>query len=286
MSLAAALATASHHSAQPYAAPRGQTTGTKAREGEVREQYYGPRAPERPLPGMRPAPLSEVLPQVGLQRHTVEQRIVHTPYVQILGRSCAANGGTAGGFLQGFGRRGARARLSQCPRSLWTVSLSAQWTSFRRWRNSWWKCRPCCLLPFSSSGLLSSSLPFLFLVVVMVVFQGLSQDKAQQRLRLSRLLTFLLPVEIFKVFAQERVQQRFQSRTFPLQLHVVEVFVVVSTVFLLRCKAPQWIFQFLLGTLMKGFFALFPGLKKVRRLVAHSRSALAAHSSSSTLMAW
>ena len=33
---------------------------------------------------MRPAPLSEVLPQVGLQRHTVEQRIVHTPYVQIL----------------------------------------------------------------------------------------------------------------------------------------------------------------------------------------------------------
>ena len=33
---------------------------------------------------MRPAPLSEVLPQVGLQRHTVEQRIEHTPYVQIL----------------------------------------------------------------------------------------------------------------------------------------------------------------------------------------------------------
>ena len=38
----------------------------------------GPRA------GMRPAPLSEVLPQVGVQRHTVEQRIVHTPFVQIL----------------------------------------------------------------------------------------------------------------------------------------------------------------------------------------------------------
>ena len=84
MSLAAALAAASHHSAQQYAAPRGQTTGTKAREGEVREQYYGLRAQERPLPGMRPAPLLEVLPQVGLQRHTVEQRIVHTPYVQIL----------------------------------------------------------------------------------------------------------------------------------------------------------------------------------------------------------
>ena len=84
MSLAAALTAASHHSAQQYAAPRSQTTGTKAREGEVREQYYGLRAQERPLPGMRPAPLSEVLPQVGVQRHTVEQRIVHTPYVQIL----------------------------------------------------------------------------------------------------------------------------------------------------------------------------------------------------------
>ena len=63
------------------------------------------------------------------------------------------------------------------------------------------------------------------------------------------------------VFPQDRVQQRFQSRTFPLQLHVVEVLVVVFTVFL-RFRAPQWIFQFLLGTLMKVFFALFPGLKK------------------------
>ena len=84
MSVSAALITASHHSAQQYATPKGQTTGTKAREGDVREQYYGLRAQERPLPGMRPAPLSEVLPQVGVQRHTVEQRIVHTPYVQIL----------------------------------------------------------------------------------------------------------------------------------------------------------------------------------------------------------
>ena len=33
---------------------------------------------------MRPAPLLEVLPQVGLQRHTVEQKIEHSPYLQIL----------------------------------------------------------------------------------------------------------------------------------------------------------------------------------------------------------
>ena len=66
MSLAAALAAASHHSAQQYGAPRGQKLATRL------------------LPGMRPARLSEVLPQVGLQRHTVEQRFVHTLYVQIL----------------------------------------------------------------------------------------------------------------------------------------------------------------------------------------------------------
>ena len=42
------------------------------------------------------------------------------------------------------------------------------------------------------------------------------------------------------VFAQDRVQQRFQSRMFPLQLHVVEVFVVVFTVFL-WFRAPQWV---------------------------------------------
>ena len=91
LSIAMALATVEHHSYGPTAnAPsRGQTTGTRAGEGEVREeevreQHYGLRAQKRPLPGMRPAPLSEVLPQVGLQRHTVEQRIVHTPFVQIL----------------------------------------------------------------------------------------------------------------------------------------------------------------------------------------------------------
>ena len=86
LSIAMALATVEHHSYGPTAnaAPRGQTTGTSGREGEVREQHYGPRAQKRLLPGMRPAPLLEVLPQVRVQRHTVEQRIEHARYVQIL----------------------------------------------------------------------------------------------------------------------------------------------------------------------------------------------------------
>ena len=60
LSVAMALAAASHHSVQQYGAPRGQKPATKAREGEVREMYYGLRAQERPLPGTRPTPLAEV----------------------------------------------------------------------------------------------------------------------------------------------------------------------------------------------------------------------------------
>ena len=58
------LATALHHSAQRVEVPR---------EGEVREQHDGLRALKRPLPGTRPAPLLEVLPQMGAQRHAVDQ---------------------------------------------------------------------------------------------------------------------------------------------------------------------------------------------------------------------
>ena len=50
-----------------------------AREGEVREQHCGLRAQKRPLPGTRPAPLLEVLPQVGVQRHTMNQIVDAVP---------------------------------------------------------------------------------------------------------------------------------------------------------------------------------------------------------------
>ena len=64
------LATALHHSAQRMEVPR---------EGEVREQHFGLRAQERPLPGTWPAPLLEVLPQVEAQRHTVDQIVDAVP---------------------------------------------------------------------------------------------------------------------------------------------------------------------------------------------------------------
>ena len=72
--------------------------------------------------------------------------------------------------------------------------------------------------------------------------------------------------------------------TFLLVLHVVEVFVVVLTVFL-RFRAPHKIFQFLLETLMKGF-SHFSLVNKSAKVGARSRSELAAHSSSSTLGAY
>ena len=68
-SIRMALATVMHHSYKvhtEYGAPRSQTTATRASEGEVHEQHVGLRAQKRPLPGTRPAPLSEVSePQVG-----------------------------------------------------------------------------------------------------------------------------------------------------------------------------------------------------------------------------
>ena len=39
LSVAMALAAAAHHSAQPNAALRGQKPGTRAKEGEVREEH-------------------------------------------------------------------------------------------------------------------------------------------------------------------------------------------------------------------------------------------------------
>ena len=60
----------------PWSWRRPSTTAQRVevpREGEVREQHFGLRAQNRPLPGTRP-----VLPQVGAQRHAVDQ-IVGVP---------------------------------------------------------------------------------------------------------------------------------------------------------------------------------------------------------------
>ena len=80
---------------------------------------------------------------------------------------------------------------------------------------------------------------------------------------------------------EDRVQQRLPSRTFPPQLHVVEVLVVVFTVFL-RFQGSAVDFPVPLGDADEGVFRTFPRVKKSAKVGAHSRSELAAHSSSST----
>ena len=83
--------------------------------------------------GMRPPPLVEGRPQVRIQRHTVEQRIEHTPYVQILDAPVPQKVEQVVDFFKDL----------DCHVPVHKIlSLSALWTSFRRWWNSWWKCRP------------------------------------------------------------------------------------------------------------------------------------------------
>ena len=84
LSVAMALAAAAHHSAQPNAALRGQKPGTRAKEGEVREEHQAPRGQTRLPPGMRPALLVEVQPQGCVERHIVEDPSVLAPIMQIL----------------------------------------------------------------------------------------------------------------------------------------------------------------------------------------------------------
>ena len=83
-SVAMALAAAAHHSAQPNAALRGQKPGTRAKEGEVREEHQALRGQTRLPPGMRLALLVEVQPQGCVERHFVEDPSELAPMVQIL----------------------------------------------------------------------------------------------------------------------------------------------------------------------------------------------------------
>ena len=76
MTVAMALAEVTHHTA-----PRDQKTA-RAR-GEESDELYDAKGLMTP-PSSRPTPLDEVRPQGRVQRHTVEQRIEHSPYVQIL----------------------------------------------------------------------------------------------------------------------------------------------------------------------------------------------------------
>ena len=132
-------------------------------------------------------------------------------------------------------------RLSKCPRSCPSMSLCARPCALRSWWNSWWKFRRQCLT-LRYSGLWNSSSTFQFLVVEeqVLVFMFFSQDSVQKR---------RLPENAFL--------SGLRSRS--LTLFLVEVFLVhlLLTLQLVMKNAQM--------SLAKGFFALFPKIKKVRR---------------------
>ena len=64
------LVAATHHSAQQNAVPRGPKTGTRAREGGVREGHQALRGQTRLPPGKLPPLLVEVRPQGKMVQHS------------------------------------------------------------------------------------------------------------------------------------------------------------------------------------------------------------------------
>ena len=121
--------------------------------------------------------------------------------------------------------------LSMCPRSCVHPAQLAQSSVHRRRWNSWWKCRRPYPILLYCSGLRSRTLTFQFLVM-----EGDSL--------------------VFKVFTLNRVQQRFWRRsslTFPFLVEVFKVHLVLTF---------QLLFMKVQTSLVKGFFGLFPVLKK------------------------
>ena len=115
-------------------------------------------------------------------------------------------------------------RLSKYPRLYVHPALLAQSSVRRRRQTSWWKCRRLSPILRYCSGLWSRSLTFQFLLVMegeTQIFKVFSEDRVQQRIlrfwnaflsRLwSRSLTFPLLVEVLQIFAQDRVHPQLRT---------------------------------------------------------------------------
>ena len=170
---------------------RPQGDRTRPGAGEARVVPHG-QVPGAPLPqGGRPAPLSEVAGwQDRVKRHVMEDLGTVCPYVQILDLPVPQVVRTLRTPCGSWTSR-LPCRLLKYPRSLARRVLLVLLFLSRSQRNSWWKCRPCCL-PRASlfrSRSRSSSLQFL-VVVAMGVFKVFFQDRVQQR-RLVRRNVFL-----------------------------------------------------------------------------------------------
>ena len=233
LTLQMALAAALHHSRDvgpvSYNAPRSQRT---ARQGSGGASSTTPQPElfslyEEEPGGARPGSVTDPAPHVRVERHVVEHRIEACPFVQILNAPVPQGGNQ---LVEAFRHLDLHSpsRLPKCPRSrLHAVVVAGAGFPWCRRRNSWWKCRNSCRLPFSSSsrsltlldvlkgfsldriilwcGSRSLTLQFRLVVVEFPeVFKALSLDMW------SRPLTFQLHAVVsgvFKVFSQNTVQQ-------------------------------------------------------------------------------
>ena len=233
-----------HHS---FGAPRGQSTATRTR-AEERETYSAPRRQEPPLPavttgtqyftmddesvpvtGLRPTCLVEPRgPQERVQRHTMEHitdLVRVAPMVQILDAPVPQMVDKLEDVLK-IVDLSVPVQEIEVPK-ISSLSCPPLRCFLPDERNSWWKCRPCCLPPGSRSR--SSTLQFL-----RVVASGVS-----------------------KVFSQYRVQQR----RFLLQDAFLSGLWSSSSTFLLLVVALGRVRPHLLVLQMRillGFSALFP----------------------------
>ena len=177
---------------------------------------------EAPAAG-RPAPLLEVLPQERVQQRTAEQIVDPVPVVPLLHVFVPQMVEQLVDILAPLDFRVAE-QVIEVPKIVCPPALLAQFSVRRRRQTSWWKCRRLPPILRYCSGLWSRTLPFQFLLVVegeTQIFKVFSEDRVQQRcFRLwnaflsrlwSRPLTFLLLVEVLQIFAQDRVHPQLRT---------------------------------------------------------------------------
>ena len=237
--VAAVLATYQHHSAH---GDRGRPGQWGERETNYTATLLKMLPPRRLVPGTlrwmpgrtmgeapaagRPAPLLEVLPQERVQRRTAEQIVDPVAVVPLLHDTAPQMVEQLVDFLTPLD--------FPVPEQVIDV--------------------PMIVCPPRAARTVSSPLTFQYALGVELVdvFKVFSLGSIPPCL----IMVFL---EVFKVFTQDRVQQRVRSSSLTFQFLMVARIskILVSHRFLMK----------LLGKRFKGFLALFPGGKKVRKLV-------------------
>ena len=158
---------------------------------------------------VRPDRLAGVRPQEQVQRHTVEQIVDAVTVLPTLDAPVPLMVEQPVDVFQFFDALLPVAeQVIDVPKIIFEDMPGEPLFATRSWWNSWWKCQRSS---FSSSR----PLTFEFLVVVgdSQIFKVFFRDRVQQRRLSCRTLIFQFPVEVFKVFAQDKVAASSSSHS-------------------------------------------------------------------------